>query len=145
MRVRGGLNEMVPKRSAQGLAQSDGQMLMLQSWAQDRSPETGPFSPNSPDAHLPSLYPPDTNVLQLFNILAYSWYKKFTSSSPFCLKFQHAPRGEPLFENHWVFCIFLPAKEMLPSIGLLSVVSIIKNIHTRIYLYLNDIITISII
>ena len=40
-----------------------------------------------------------------------------------------------LFENHHLFCIFLPAEEMLSSIGWLSAVSIIK-IYTCTYIYI---------
>lgn len=59
-RVKGGLNEMMPKCSVQSLAQSDGQHVGC--WNYDcelragAQTETGPFfNSNSPDIHLPSL------------------------------------------------------------------------------------------
>ena len=130
----------------QGLAQSDGQnvnvTIMSTGWEPgDRSL----FQSKQVWCLLTLSISPYTNLKKFFKILVYCWLNlHLPLPSLFFLKFEHPPKSESLFENHHLFCIFLPAEEMLSSIGWLSAVSIIK-IYTCTYIYIWIIYTVSII
>lgn len=131
---------------SQGLAQSDGQNVECYNHEHRmRAPRQVPSLVQTGLKLTYSVYPPYTNVKQLFKIRVYCWlHLHLPLPPPFFSEVGIPPKSESLFENHRLFCIFLPAKEMLSSIDWLSVVSIIK-IYTCTYIYIWIIYTVSII
>lgn len=124
----------------QGLAQSDGQNVDCYNHEHRmRARRQVPSLVQTGLMLTYSQYIPLTPMLSNSEILVYCWLNlHLPLPPPFFSEVWTPPKSESLFENHHLFCIFLPAKEMLSSIDWLSVVSMIK-IYTCTYLHLNNI------